>query len=155
MFKIKYNWLALYICNCKCNYILRDIKTQQIFICKIDHFFTYLSSRLHNEGGYWIRGMGKMGRMGQMGRMGRMGRMGQIGRIGKIGKIRRGYHNPILPIFPIYPINFTSISKRNFLLEGVRLGLSQKKSPRDSTQTYSPRGLTLCDGPRMTPYHMK
>ena len=43
----------------------------------------------------------------------------------------------------------------NFLLEGVRLGLSQKKTPRDSTQTYSPRGLTFSDGPRMTPYHNK
>ena len=59
MFKIKYNWLVSYICNCKCNYILRDIKTQQIFICKIDHFFTYLLSRLHNEGGV---GLGKWGR---------------------------------------------------------------------------------------------
>ena len=43
----------------------------------------------------------------------------------------------------------------NFLLEGVRLGLSQKKTPRDSTQTYRPRGLTFSDGPRMTPYHKK
>ena len=60
MFKIKYNWLARYICNCKCNYILRDIKTQQIFICIIDHFFTYLSSRLHNEGGG--TGLGEWGR---------------------------------------------------------------------------------------------
>ena len=40
--------------------------------------------------------------------------------------IRRGYHSPIFPIFPIFPINFTSISEINFLLEGVRLGLSQK-----------------------------
>ena len=39
----------------------------------------------------------------------------------------------------------------NLLSEGVRLGLSQKKTPRDSTQTYSPRGLTFSDGPRMTP----
>ena len=29
--------------------------------------------------------------------------------------------------------------KINLLLEGVRLGLSQKKTPRDSTQTYSLR----------------
>jgi hypothetical protein len=43
----------------------------------------------------------------------------------------------------------------NLLSEGVRLGLSQKKTPRDSTQTYSPRGLTFSDGPRMTPYHNK
>ena len=41
------------------------------------------------------------------------------------------------------------------MLEGVRLGLSQKKTPRDSTQTYSPRGLTFSDGPRMTPYLIK
>ena len=47
------------------------------------------------------------------------------------------------------------ITRNNLLLEGVRLGLSQKKTPRDSTQTYSPRGLTFWDGPRMTPYHNK
>ena len=45
--------------------------------------------------------------------------------------------------------------KKYLLSEGVRLGLSQKKTPRDSTQTYSPRGLTFSDGPRMTPYHNK
>ena len=48
-----------------------------------------------------------------------------------------------------------AITANNLLLEGVRLGLSQKKTPRDSTQTYSPRGLTFSDGPRMTPYHNK
>ena len=91
-------------------------------------------------------------------------RLGKIGIIGKIGAIRRRHHSPIYPILPIYPmlpifpifsINFTSISKMNLLLEGVRLGLSQKKTPRDSTQMYSPRGLTFSDGPRMTPYHNK
>ena len=45
--------------------------------------------------------------------------------------------------------------KKDLLSEGVRLGLSQKKTPRDSTETYSPRGLTFSDGPRMTPYHNK
>ena len=35
------------------------------------------------------------------------------------------------------------------------IGLSQKKTPRDSTLKYSPRGLTFSDGPRMTPYHNK
>ena len=47
------------------------------------------------------------------------------------------------------------ITANHLLLEGVRLGLSQKKTPRDSTLTYSPRGLTFSDRPRMTPYHNK
>ena len=47
------------------------------------------------------------------------------------------------------------IRQINFLSEGVRLGLSQKKIPRDSTMTYSPWGLTFSDGPRMAPYHKK
>ena len=37
------------------------------------------------------------------------------------------------PNRPYYLQNFTSISKINLLSEGVRLGLSQKKIPRDST----------------------
>ena len=42
------------------------------------------------------------------------------GLIGPIGL------NPNGPIGPIVPINSTSISEINFLLEGVRFGLSQK-----------------------------
>ena len=82
---------------------------------------------------------------------------GLNGHNGLIGlrTIRRGYHSHIFPIFPIFPINSTSFSEINLLSEGVRLGLSQKKTPRDSTLTYSPRGLTFWDGPRMTPYHRK
>ena len=58
---------------------------------------------------------------------------------------------------PFCPFGLFGLLSReiNLLLEGVRLGLSQKKTPRDSTQTYSPRGLTFSDGPRMTPYHNK
>ncbi len=33
--------------------------------------------------------------------------------------------------------------KAYFASEEVRLGLSQEKTPRDSTQTYSPWGLTI------------
>ena len=43
----------------------------------------------------------------------------------------------------------------NFLSEGVRLGLSQKRVSQDSTKTYSLRHSTFSDGPRMTPYHKK
>ena len=35
------------------------------------------------------------------------------------------------------------ITLKTLMLERVRLGLSQKKAPRDSTLTYSPRGLTF------------
>ena len=56
---------------------------------------------------------------------------------------------PIVPIFPIMPMPLpTSISalffvkqdcdlsrERNFLLEGVRFGLSQKGAPEDSTRS--------------------
>ena len=51
---------------------------------------------------------------------------GLIGPIGLriIRTIRRGYHFPRIP-----PL----LAPLNFLLEGVRLGLSQKKTPRDST----------------------
>ena len=43
----------------------------------------------------------------------------------------------------------------NLLSEGVRLGLSQKWAPEDSTQTYSLGCSAFSDGPRMTPYHNK
>ena len=99
--------------------------------------------------------IGTLGRIVSIGTLGTLGTLGTIGSIGLIGSMRRGYHSPIIPIFPIFPINSTSISEINLLLEGVRLGLSQKKTPRDSTLTYSPRGLTFSDGPRMTPYHNK
>ena len=36
----------------------------------------------------------------------------------------------------------------NLLSKGVRCGLSQKKTPRDSTKTYSPRGLAFGMGRR-------
>jgi hypothetical protein len=39
--------------------------------------------------------------------------------------------------------------------KGLGLVYHKRRSPRDSTQTYSPRGLTFSDGPRMTPYHNK
>ena len=50
---------------------------------------------------------------------------------------------------------FRIYREANLLSEWVRLGLSQKKTPRDSTLKYSPRGLTFSDGPRMAPYHNK
>ena len=65
---------------------------------------------------------------------------------------------PKLLIFPNHPPpNFVSEVVRygitnfhqrftNFLSEGVRLGLSQKKSPRDSTMMYSPGRFTLVMG---------
>ena len=43
----------------------------------------------------------------------------------------------------------------NFLSEGVRCGLSQKKPLRDSTHSTALSGLIFCDGPQMTPYHKK
>ncbi len=73
----------------------------------------------------------------------------------------------IFPIFPKFlkllifpnlpPPNFSSEVVRcgvinfhqrftNFSSEGVRLGLSQKKSPRDSTMMYSPGRFTLVMG---------
>ena len=64
-------------------------------------------------------------------------------------------HYPHYPHFPYAPAHLTKHHHPNLLSEGVRLGLSQKKTPRDSTLTYSPRGLTFSDGPRMTPYHNK
>ena len=43
----------------------------------------------------------------------------------------------------------------NFLSEVVRCGASQKKSPRDSTKSYSPRTLTFSDVPQIAAYHKK
>ncbi|MBR2975609.1 MAG: hypothetical protein IKC57_02040 [Alistipes sp.] len=37
----------------------------------------------------------------------------------------------------------------------VRCGASQKKTPRDSTKTYSPRGLTFWDVPQIAAFHDK
>ena len=34
-------------------------------------------------------------------------------------------------------------------------GASQKKSPRDSTKSYSPRTLTFSDVPQIAAYHKK
>ena len=45
--------------------------------------------------------------------------------------------------------------EKYFLSEGVRLGLSQKKTPRDSTQTYSLGCSAFWDRSKMTPYHGK
>ena len=43
-----------------------------------------------------------------------------------------------------------------FLLSKVvRCGTSQKKTPRDSTKTYSPRGLTFWDVPQIAAFHNK
>ena len=79
--------------------------------------------------------------------------MGQVGNLHQAKRPHQPYQALALPFIPApAPINQ---QETNFLLEGVRLGLSQKKTPQDSTLTYSPRGLTFSDGPRMTPYHMK
>ena len=43
-----------------------------------------------------------------------------------------------------------------FLLSKVvRCGASQKKTPRDSTKTYSPRGLAFWDVPQIAAFHGK
>ena len=43
-----------------------------------------------------------------------------------------------------------------FLLSKVmRCGASQKKTPRDSTKTYSPRGLAFWDVPQIAAFHNK
>ena len=43
-----------------------------------------------------------------------------------------------------------------FLLsKAVRCGASQKKTPRDSTKTYSPRGLAFWDVPQIAAFHNK
>ena len=39
--------------------------------------------------------------------------------------------------------------------KGLGLVYRKRRTPRDSTLKYSPRGLTFSDGPRMTPYHNK
>ena len=39
--------------------------------------------------------------------------------------------------------------------KGLGLVYRKRRTPRDSTLKYSPRGLTFSDGPRMTPYHKK
>ena len=43
----------------------------------------------------------------------------------------------------------------NFSSEGVRLGLSQKKPPKDSTLTYSLGRFTFRDVPQIATYHTK
>ena len=43
----------------------------------------------------------------------------------------------------------------NLSSKAVRCGASQKKTPRDSTKTYSPRGLTFWDVPQITAFHDK
>ena len=82
--------------------------------------------------------------------------MGTIGTLGPLRWLRTNFLMVLsVLIFPIIPRILPQLAPLNLLLEGVRLGLSQKKTPRDSTLTYSPRGLTFSDGPRMAPYHNK
>ena len=79
--------------------------------------------------------------------------------LGRFGELGIGLRNPLserillklpdLLNFPKYPPPI------NLLSEGVRFVLSQKKHPRDSTKTYSPRMLTFWDGAKMAPNHNK
>ena len=51
----------------------------------------------------------------------------------------------------IFPKHHKS-AKENLI---VRLGSTQKNTPRDSTLNVHPRGITFSVGSRMTPYHFK
>ena len=53
------------------------------------------------------------------------------------------------------PFYAPSAVAANLLSKGVRCGLSQKKTPRDSTNTYSPRGLAFWDVPQIAAFHNK
>ena len=54
-------------------------------------------------------------------------------------KFPNGLIGPIGPIVPRIP---PQLARNNLLSEGVRLGLSQKKTPRDSTRSTA-RGVLL------------
>ena len=85
---------------------------------------------------------------------GQKGSEGSKGRINKESLVKLGNLENLRRALPTFIPNLTTLLKltnippssqqsANFLSEGVRLGLSQKNPPRDSTKKYSPWGITF------------